>query len=267
MEKLIELLKYLVLSIVQGIGEVLPISSSGHLLLIRNILTVDEAGLKIELILHLASLLALFVYYRKTISSLIYGGFKYFSSKDKFYYKSYKFLTGMIVSLVPTCIAGYFLDDYLDNFIKYPFLIGIFLIFNALNLYSIKSKKNCYEIEELSFFSFLKIGLGQCLGLIPGFSRSGSALAMCYRENLNKDDSEKFTFLMLFPLVIGSIILNIDDFYFSKDEMILLIISFIITFVITLFSIRLLNKVIKSNKLHYFSYYCLIIGILVMFIG
>lgn len=267
MERLIELIKYLILSIVQGIGEVLPISSSGHSLLVRNVLGIEEGGVAIELTLHFASLLALFVYYRRTIFSLIKGCFGYAFYKDKTKERDFKFVRGMIISLIPTCLVGYFANDYLDSFLKYPVYIGVFLVFNAINLYLIRRSENTKKIEELGVLSFFKIGVGQCLGLVPGFSRSGSALSMCYREKLSKDDSEKFTFLMLFPLVIGSIILNISDFSFSNDELLLLSISFIITFMITMFSIKLLNKIINNNKIHYFSYYCLVVGIIVMFLG
>ncbi len=265
MERFIELLKYLLLALVQGVGEVLPISSSGHLLIFRKLLGIDVEGITIEVILHLASLFALFIYYRKTIFTLIKGNCLYLFKKEKIYEKDFIFVKGMIISLIPTCIAGYFFDDYLNYFIKYSFLIGIFLVLNGVNLYLIRNKKTYKNISELSLLSFIKIGLGQCLGLVPGFSRSGSALAMCYRENLNKDDSEKFTFLMLFPLVIGSFILNFNEFSFD-DDFRLLIISFIVSFLITLISIRLLNKIINNNRLHYFCYYCLIVGIFIMFI-
>ena len=87
---------------------------------------------------------------------------------------------------------------------------------------------------------------------------------MCYREKLSKEDSEKFTFLMLFPLVIGSLILNIGDFSFDSNMTILLFISFIITFMFTFFSLGLLSKVVGKGKLYYFSYYCIIIGLLVI---
>jgi len=205
MGRVVELVKYIILALVQGIGEVLPISSSGHLLLIRNLLGIDSQGISVELFLHLASLLALFIYYRKTIFSLFKGVIKYVFYKNKECKRDFIFFRGMIISLIPTCLAGYFLDDYLDCFLTYSFMIGIFLVLNGVNLYLIKNRANNKKIEELSLISFFKIGLGQCLGLIPGFSRSGSALSMCYRENMDKDDSEKFTFLMLFPLVLGSI--------------------------------------------------------------
>jgi undecaprenyl-diphosphatase len=146
-------------------------------------------------------------------------------------------------------------------------MVGIFLIINGFNLLLVKNKTGDKGIEDISLFSFFKIGLGQCLGLIPGFSRSGSALSMCYRENMNKEDSEKFTFLMLFPLVIGSLILNIGDFSFDKNLTILLFISFIITFMVTFFSLGLLSKVVRRNKLYYFSYYCIIIGLVVIMFG
>jgi len=267
MDRLVELVKYIVLAIVQGIGEILPISSSGHLFVFRKLMGVETNGVEIELVLHLASLVALFIYYRKVIFSFFYVVYRFVFKKDENYIKDYRFVKGMIISLVPTCLAGYFLDDYLDFFFNYSFMIGLFLIINGINLYMIRNKENDKSIEELSFFSFLKIGIGQCFGLIPGISRSGSALSMCYRENLNKEDSKKFTFIMLFPLVLGSIVLNIGDFTFNSNELVLLIISFILTFMITMFSFNLLNKIIKHNKLHYFMYYCLILGILIMFIG
>ena len=116
-------------------------------------------------------------------------------------------------------------------------------------------------------FSFFKIGIGQCLGLIPGFSRSGSALSMCYREKMNKEDSETFTFLMLFPLVIGSLFLNIKDFNFHSSSTVLFLISFIVTFMVTLFSLKLLSTVVRKGKIYYFSYYCIIIGMVVMIVG
>lgn len=266
MERFIELMKYIFLSIIQGVGEVLPISSSGHLLVFRKLFGVESKGVSVELILHLASLVALFIYYRKTIFSLIKGNVNYVFKKKDEYVNDFKFFKGMVISLIPTCLVGCFVNDYLDSFLKYSFLIGLFLIMNGINLYLIRHRQNNRSISELSSFSFFKIGLGQCLGLVPGFSRSGASLSMCYREKMNKEDSEKFTFLMLFPLVLGSVILNIGDFIFNKKEVLLVVISFILTFLITLFSIRLLNKIIKNNKLYYFSYYCVVIGFLLLFI-
>ena len=105
------------------------------------------------------------------------------------------------------------------------------------------------------------------MGLVPGFSRSGSALSMCYREKMDKEDSEKFTFLMLFPLVLGSVFLNIGDVVFAKEEGLLLFISFIVCFAFTLLSVGVLSKVIRKNKLHYFAYYSFVIGVIVMFIS
>lgn len=265
--KLIELLKYICLSVIQGVGEILPISSSGHLLLFRKILNIEMQGFTIELVLHLASLLALFIYYKNTIFELIRGFCNYLFKKENEYKREFIFVIGMIISLVPTCLVGYFANDYLDYFLKYSFVVGIFLIFNGLNLFLVKNTVGDKKIEDLSFLSFFKIGLGQCLGLIPGFSRSGSALSMCYREKLSKEDSEKFTFLMLFPLVIGSLILNIGDFVFDKNITVLLIISFIITFIVTFLSLGLLSKIVSRGKLYYFAYYCVFIGILVLMVN
>ena len=267
MNKFFELLKYLMLAVIQGVGEVFPISSSGHLILFGKLFDVDGEGVGIELILHLASLLALLIYYRKTIMLLIRGNYEYIFNKNKDKSNEYKFVKGMIISLFPTCIVGCFVNDYLETFIKYPILIGVFLLLNAFNLFLIRNKGGEKGADELSFWSFVKIGMGQCMGLVPGFSRSGSALSMCYREKMNKEDSERFTFFMLFPLVLGSVLLNLGDFSFSKEGWILVCISFVVCFACTLFSIGVLGKIIKGNKLHYFAYYSFVIGVIVMFIG
>lgn len=265
--KIIELLKYIFLSIIQGVGEILPISSSGHLFLLRKVLKVDISGVTFEIVLHLASLIALFIYYRKTIFDLTKGFMLYTLKKDNRFIKEYKFVIGMIMCLIPTCVVGYFVNDYLDCFLNYSFIIGLFLIFNGFNLLLIRNSIGNKNIEELSLLSFFKIGLGQCLGLIPGFSRSGSALSMCYREKLNKEDSEKLAFLMLFPLVLGSMALNIGDFSFDSNNSVLMAISFIVTFVATFLSLGLLSKIVRRGKLYYFSYYCIIIGVLAIILN
>ena len=262
--KIIELLKYIFLSIIQGVGEILPISSSGHILLFRKILNLNVEGIGLELILHLASIFALFIFYRKTICKLIIGMYFYLFKKDKNYKKEFVFIRGMIISLIPTCLIGYFVNDYLDYFLKYSFLVGVFLILNGFNLLMVKDKKGNKSIDEVSYFSFLKIGLGQCFGLIPGISRSGATLSMCYREEMNKEDSERFVFLMLFPLVIGSLLLNINEFNFDYNLNVLVVISFIITFSVTLLSLNLLSSIVRKGKIYYFSYYCIIIGFVVM---
>lgn len=264
MEKIITLLKYIFLAIVQGVGEVLPISSSGHLFVASKLLHINDGGVSLEITLHLASLLALFIYYHKTIFSLIRGFYSYVIKKDKSKIRDFKFVMGMIICLIPTCIFGYFFNDYLDYFLNYSLFIGLFLILNGLNLLLIRKRECTKKIEELSYFSYFKIGIGQCLGLVPGFSRSGSCLTMCSLEKMDKEDSEKFTFLMLFPLVIGSFILNLGSFSFNKDLVILFIISFILTFLITFLSFYLFSKIFKSNKFYYFSYYCFIVGFLIM---
>lgn len=262
--KFIELLKYIFLSIIQGVGEILPISSSGHLLLFRKLLNINIEGVSLEITLHIASLVALFIYYKRTILDLIKGFIGYVLKKDKIYVREYKFVMGMIICLIPTCFIGFIVNDYLDYFFKYSLVVGIFLILNGINLLLIKNNEGKKCVEEMSFFSFFKIGLGQCLGLVPGFSRSGSALSMCYREKMNKEDSEKFTFLMLFPLVLGSLVLNIGDFTIESNLNVLLMISFIVTFIVTFFSLGLLSKIVRKGKLYYFSYYCIIIGVLVI---
>ena len=126
----------------------------------------------------------------------------------------------------------------------------------------VKDNDSKKEVENLNLLDKLKIGLFETIGLVPGISRSGSSLLGCSVVNLNKEDSFNLTFLLLFPLVIGSLVLNVGDFSYDKTLLIPYIIIFLITFMVTYISMVILHKLVITRGSKIFSIYCVSIGII-----
>ena len=188
---------------------------------------------------------------------MIKGTYSYLIKKDKRYYKEWSYFTTLIVATIPVCLIGLFLNDYLSSLSNY---IGIMLIINGVILLVSKWKDCNKEMEDLTFIDKVKIGICECFGLFPGISRSGSSLLGCKLIKLNKEDSFNLTFLLLFPLVIGSLVLNIGDFSFKNALIIPYIISFLITIMTTYLSVFLFHKCISKGKEKIFGMYCVLIG-------
>ena len=251
------LLKIIILALIQGIGEILPISSSGHLIMISNILSLNQEDVTLEIFLHLASLLALTIYYFTNIKNMFIGVIKYLFKHDKRYYIEWAYFTTIIIATIPCALIGYIVNDYLIYLTSY---VGILLIINGIVLLLFKDKHYHKNIEDLTIIDKVRFGLYQSFGLFPGISRSGIVLSCAKRNKLNKEDSFNLTFYMLFPLVIGSLILNITDFRLDKNLILPYIISFLITFILTYFSMIIFHNLIAKNKSKIFGYYCLFIG-------
>lgn len=253
------LFELIILAIFQGIGEILPISSSGHLIMIQNLFNIDSENMVIEILLHLASLFALTFYYFDFIKNMIVKVFLYLFKNKKEHYKEWNYFTTIIISSIPTCLIGLILNNYLDKLASY---VSILLIFNGFLLLIIRNKDNSKNIEDLTFKDKVKLGISQSLGLIPGISRSGSSLLGCNIIKLNKEDSFNLTFLLLFPLVIGSLVLNVNDFVIDINLIIPYIIIFLITFITTYISMCLLHNVVSKGKSKIFGLYCVSIGVI-----
>ena len=253
------LFKLILLALIQGLGEILPISSSAHLIMVKELINIDSSNFVIEILLHISSLCALSVYYFDFIKNMIIKVYQYIFKRKQEYYREWNYFTTIIIATIPTCLIGLFLNAYLDKLTGY---VGMFLVFNGILLLTINNKKESKNIEDLTVLDKLKIGVIQSIGLIPGISRSGASLVGCNVTKLNSEDSFNLTFLLLFPLVIGSFLLNVNDFNFDSDLIIPYIIIFIITFITTYFSMCFLHNLISKGKSKIFALYCVSIGII-----
>ncbi|MFW5846632.1 MAG: undecaprenyl-diphosphate phosphatase [Nanoarchaeota archaeon] len=242
----------ILMAIIQAVTEFLPISSSGHLALVGNL--ISSSDLFLITFLHFASLLAVFVFCRREIIDLL-----------KFKKESKQMWAFLIIATIPAVIVGILLKPLIEDSLKSFLFLGISFVFTGLILLSTKKfdlKKK--ENKKLNLANSLKIGLLQCLALFPGVSRSGMAISGGIFSGLSREKAAKFSFLLFIPLAIGAMILEIPNFKGSFDYA--LLISFILCFILSLLFLNLLYLIVKKGYFWIFGFYCFALGILSFFL-
>lgn len=267
---MIELLKFILLGFVQGVTEVLPISSSGHISILSSIFGIEDNGVAFEIFLHLASIIAVIFFLRKRLWQLIKGFFLYIFSKERINYKyEFNYCLMVVVATIPAAIVAILFGDLINKASSTLWIVGMLLMINGIMLY-VFSLIKATRTDQLNYKDALVIGLFQCGGIFPGISRSGSCLNGAMVRKMEKEKVADFVFILLIPAVLGSLILKFKDFAsFSLDGNGLLYysISFAVTLVVTYFSLKLLLIVIRKSKFIYFSIYCEIIGLITLVYG
>ncbi len=267
--KLEIIIKYIVIAIIQGIAEILPISSSGHMIIAQDLLGIKTNDLSLEIFLHFASLIALIFFFRKKIWSIIKDFFIYLFKKEETAKENYKFAWYIIIATIPAGLAGIFVKDIIESYLKELWIVGCFLLITSILLFLSTKVKRKKELKDINWKNALTIGLFQCLGLFPGISRSGSTLVGCASQKIKQNDAADFAFILAIPVMIGSAILSIGDIgnALSNTNLIIpYIISFIVTLLITYYTIKFFFSFIKKKNLSIFSIYCLVMGLLVIII-
>tara|TARA_B100001964_G_C14055843_1_gene519133 strand:- start:82 stop:861 length:780 start_codon:yes stop_codon:yes gene_type:complete len=258
----VQYLEIIILGLLQGITEFLPISSSGHLLIGRKIFGINEYGILIEVFLHMGTLLSIIIYWYKDIKN----EYQIFISGNKNYFYC------IIVGTIPAVIVGLLLNDFIkDNFFDISSMR--YLPFNYLILsiiiFSSKYIKN-NKIGNIFLQSALIIGIAQSLAILPGLSRSGLTIIMGLYLGLNFKVATKYSFMLAIPILLFAAIDSIYDYFiienFNQNINLLLMIGFIASFTSGYLMLVILQKIIENRKLWYFSFYCLLIS-MVLFYG
>ena len=246
------------LGIIQGLTEFLPISSSGHLEIAKTILgdnSLPKESLLMTLVLHGATALSTIVVFRKDIQEIFQGLFQ-FERNDAFY-----FSLKIITSMIPAVFVGLFFEDIItDVFHKNILLVGLMLWVTALLLY-LANRAEVTE-KDLNIKSALGIGIIQAIAILPGISRSGATIALGVILGIDKSKAARFSFLMVIPLIFGSMaksILEIDS-QVSEISILSLSLGFIAAFITGILACKWMIEWVKNSKLWYFSVYCLIAG-------
>ncbi len=240
-----------VLGIVQGITEWLPVSSSGHLVILEYLFGIKET-LSFNIALHFASVIVIFIVFWKDIRDLIIGIFK----KDK---KALKMLLYYFLASIPAAFLGILLKNHLEKINQNLFLIGIFLIITSFFLFLTRfSKKNNNKIE---IKNSLFIGLAQAFAILPGISRSGMTVSMGLGRGIDREEVAKFSFILAIPAILGATILDIKNLQ-SIQNTGALIIGMIACLIAGTLSLKFLLNIIKKNGLYKFYPYCFTLGIL-----
>ena len=269
---LISILKFIFLGFVQGITEPIPVSSSGHLLIIEHIINFGMGAKQLEMlatITNLGSLIAVILLFRKEIFTLIKNFFIYFKTGDKKYSDDTKYCFCIVLATIPAGIMGLVvtklgLFDFLENNIKF---IGLMLLITALFLFLIKDFDGYKNKDKMSIKDAIIIGFYQVIALIPGISRSGATIVGGSYRKLTRETAFNFSFLLYIPISIATTILGVKDVLALDESYIFYIglgIAMIVSLIFTYISLKWFKKLVVNGKLIYFVIYCLILGMSVL---
>lgn len=258
------ILKYIILGIIQGITEPLPISSSGHLVLAKSIINIETQGSVVELLVHFGSLLAIFYYYRKDILDLFLSFFSFIFKKDEKAKNNFMYVWKLVVATLPAGIVGLLFKDYIEEVMQSPVLVGFALIFTSIIIFISSRVTTSKSQVDITFVDSIKIGFMQMVALLPGVSRSGSTTCAGMLCGIKREDSMRFSFMLFLPIGLFACLSGIPDFLATDFSLLGLpyLFCFIASTLTTYLALALLNRLLKSNKYIYFSYYCLTVGIL-----
>lgn len=273
-----ELIEYILLGIMQGITEPIPVSSSGHVLILQTILSKINSGIDIDFgtlatVTNLGSLIAIIIIFWSDIVNLIKSFFSFVfnkeSRKDKEVCLDFKYCLKIIIATIPAGVAGLIatklgLLDALEENVKF---VGIMLLLTAVFLFLIKDFKGKKNRDDISFKDSIIIGLCQMISIIPGLSRSGATIVGGMFRNLKRDVAFNFSFILYIPISIATSILGIKDLLelsISSSTYILYIIAAILAGIFTYIFTKWFAKIVKEGKLIYFSIYCLVLGLVVI---
>ncbi len=266
------LVQAIILGIFQGIAEFLPISSSGHLVILQKFFGIQEGNLFFTEMLHFGTLISIVIVYFNDIIKIIVEFFKMLGNGIK--HKKFRIANGyqklgllIIAGSVPTAIIGLLFEDFFESLYSASVLpIGIAFLVTGVLLWIANNKS--YEnksIKNMTFFDSLIIGTFQGIAIIPGISRSGSTIVGGLFMGLNRSLATEFSFLLALPATFGAGLLGIIDVVKTGSEVAFtmpLLVGVILSAVIGVFAIKFLMNMLKKDKLHYFSYYLWVVGII-----
>lgn len=264
--------KAALLGIIQGLAEFLPISSSGHLKLAQILLNTQEsAGAAFDIFLHLGTLVAVLIYFRKTLWALLVSLFRWRNSLDNqvhFHNRLLIFYLG--VSTVVTGVFYLFFQDPLDSIFENPnpLLIAMMLGITGLLVFISDTIKDCrIPASSMGLMRSIIIGLGQGIAIIPGISRSGTTIAVSLMTGVKRKDAAHYSFLLSIPAILGA---NLKELATLRSLQAAQIFPYLVGFLFAAVSgyavISLLIGFIRQSKLKYFSYYCWLIALITILI-
>jgi undecaprenyl-diphosphatase len=255
----------IILGIIQGVTEFLPISSSGHLVLFRDILGFKTGyDLSFDAVLQLATGLALVVYFWKDIWSLITSFFKMILNKPT-EIKERTLIFAIILGTIPALIGGLLLEKQMDTIFRNLHLVAYILIAGSIVMYL--AEKFSKQNSNLSAGRGFIIGLFQILALLPGFSRSGATISGGLFMGLSREQAARFSFLLSIPIIVGSGLLKLFELV-HKHELgglgLPLLVGSLLAFLTGLLVVHFLLKYLKNHKLDVFVFYRVLLAVLIL---
>ncbi|HWP97626.1 MAG TPA: undecaprenyl-diphosphatase UppP [Syntrophomonadaceae bacterium] len=250
----------IVLGIVQGLGEFLPISSSAHLILVPWLFKWPDPGLTFDIALHFGTLIAVVLYFWKDWWKLLVGGLtnRHTVEGRLFWY--------LVAATIPGAAAGFLLENKAETVFRAPILIGIMLIIMGLILYwADRSSFKMTELGDVSFGTTLAIGVSQALAIIPGVSRSGITMSTGLLAGLTRESAARFSFLLSTPIILGAVLVKVPKLLANPAMVDLnFIVGVVVSFITGLVSIGFLLRYVQTRNFLPFAWYRFILGAVVI---
>lgn len=265
-------IKAALLGIIQGLTEFLPISSSGHLKLAQILFkTQESAGSAFDIFLHLGTLVAVLIYYRKVIWSLVVSLFRWRNGLDnQVHYHNRLWIAYLLVSTFCTGVFYLLFKDYLDSLFANPnpLLIAVNLSITGILIYISDHIKDCrIPASSMGLMRSIFIGLGQGVAIVPGISRSGTTIAVSLITGVKRKDAAQYSFLLSIPAILGANLSEIETLRsLNGSDFLNYFTGFMCAAISGYAVIALLINFIRQSKLKYFSYYCWMVALTTLII-
>ena len=260
------IIKMIIIGLVQGFTEPIPVSSSGHVMIASEILGLGEQGFTFAILTNTASLFAILFIYKKDIVRLAVNSILYLKTKKSSYKDDYRFVFFIIIGTIPAGVLGVLLSDYIAESVSMT-TIAVMLFVTGIALWLIRNIKGNKGEGDIKIKDAFLVGLGQAVALTPGISRSGATIISSIAVGMKQDTALRFSFMLYIPISLGGVILGFSDFLNEPNKAELAIpylAAFIATLLMTYFAMKWFMGIMKNGKLVYFTYYCFFVGVLLL---
>lgn len=250
----------LLLGIIQGLTEFLPVSSSGHLELGKFILgdtSLPEESMLLTVVLHAATAISTLVVFRKDVAEIFKGLVRFKWNEETI------FSLKIIVSMIPAAFVGVFFNEQIESlFGGRLLLVGSMLILTAILLFMADRAKTTQK--KVGYRDALLIGIAQAIAIIPGISRSGATISISVLLKIDRSKAARFSFLMVVPLILGAMAKDIlsGEISYESSQLVPLTVGFIAAFFTGILACTWMISLVKKAKLSWFAYYCIVVGLI-----
>lgn len=245
-----------VLGVVQGITEFLPISSDGHLVLAQAVLGVEEPGIVFEVLVHVGTLLSVLFFFRERLWKLLLSVFNPAMKTERM------MILLLVIGTIPLAISGVLFESFYESFFS-PFYTGLFLIVNGCILLITRFIPK--GTKRIGLTEAILIGIGQAFAPFPGISRSGTTITTGMLAGVEPSEAAEYSFLLLIPAICGALVLKVDDLIAADlSEFGPYLAAALVAAIVGFFAVAFLLRLIRKGKFEYFAYYCFAAGIAVL---
>lgn len=262
-----DIIKFSLLGLIQGITEPIPISSSGHLLIAEHLFSLRIEGLSFAVLVNFSSLLAILLIYRQDLVLLARNAWRFLAKKDAACKSDFMFVAYLVVGTVPAAVIGFLFNDIISRQLSGVTTIGVTLLLTGVALWLIRNLKGKKQDKDLSWRDALVVGFAQAIALIPGISRSGATIVAAMGLGMKQETALRFSFMLYIPVSIGGMLLEANNMLSDPllpTHAVAYASAFLCSLVASYYSLRWFMGIMARGNLKWFSLYCFIVGTAVL---